>query len=235
MSIGWSSILNRGNTSATIQNSPRIDPHDYNRNQLTGVKGVVEPLSKYGSSRLPLTRENLNGTDMWGIKTSNVRAAPRANPSIFNATYLKGNPKDAVFEPAPEAGSRGHSVRVMKEHFGQPEDIGKLLKEMSLHLGQQARASNVAPPAQVEVATEVATKDEAEEKNMPITLAELKTANTQNSRSPYYINKGVLNELGTFYNLPTSNREQMLNRLYRNREFVERATSGEFRKEAPQI
>jgi hypothetical protein len=187
----------------------------------------------HGSSLLPLTRENLLGTDRWGFKTSVLKREPRLDPSTFNATYLQGNPEDAVVEPAPQSGSRDHSVRVMKEHFGQPEDIGKLLKEMSLHLGQQARASNVAPPAPVEVAT--ATKDEAEEKNMPITLDELKSANTQNSRSPYYINKDVLNELGTFYNLSPSNREKMLNSLYRNREFVERATSGEFRKEAPQI
>lgn len=142
-SIGWSAKSNRGNASATVQGAPSIDPHEYNRNQLKGIHGMKEPVPTYGSSRLPITQENLSGTDIWGYKTAYAGNAPLLSPSTFNKTYLRGNPKYDMDEPAPEKNSNAHSIRSMQEHFEGKHftDVPTLLKNLPIAQAEQLQSA----------------------------------------------------------------------------------------------
>ena len=106
-----------------------------------GGRGFIEPLGVYGSSRLPLTNENVSGMDRWGHKTASASKAAPLDPSTFNATYLSGDLKYDFHEPAPKKGSREESIRVLREHFGDKRftDVATLIKNLPIAQAQHLR------------------------------------------------------------------------------------------------
>ena len=134
-SIGWGGH-NRGNVAAIRTIPTTLNPAEYNKNQLKGLKGPSEPVPTYGSSRLPITKD----ADQWGFRTATSTRAGEKNPS-FNSTYLEADPKYAgLKEVAPVPGGREHSIKVFQEHTSQPTtmgDIGNLIKGLPIAQAKQ--------------------------------------------------------------------------------------------------
>ena len=113
-----------------------MNPGEYNKNQVKGLKGPSELVPTYGSSRLPITKD----ADQLGFRTAYSTQAGEKNPS-FNSTYLEADPKYAgLVEAAPVPGGREHSIKVFQEHTSQPTtmgDIGNLIKELPIAQAKQ--------------------------------------------------------------------------------------------------
>ena len=135
-SIGWASN-NRANKAAAYVKSPSIDPNQYNKNYLKSNNQYTPPPISISENynRLPLTEKNMAGMDKYGHKTAYIGQPALINPREFNATYLTGS--STLIEPKLQFPSDAYSKLVFDQHFGQPENLGALIKGLPVAQAKQ--------------------------------------------------------------------------------------------------